>query len=169
LIGDKNAWVEGDGEGESLVALHKTIEAVGHDMERYRFNTAIARVMELLNVLQRAEHRGKGALQKMVILLSPFAPHFAEEMWSWLGGKDSVTVAPYPTHDDALLVEDQVEIAIQLLGKVKTRVKVASGLSPDDQATAVLELAEVKEKLEGFQIIKTISVPGRLVNFVVKK
>jgi leucyl-tRNA synthetase len=169
LIGDESAWIEGDGEGESLVALHKTIQAVSQDMERYRFNTAIARVMELLNVLQKSDQRGKGALKKMVVLLSPFAPHFAEEMWSWLRGEGSVTMVPYPTYDEALLVEDQIEIAVQLLGKVKARVKVASGLNPDDQAAAVLALPEIQEKLMGFQILKTISVPGRLVNFVVKK
>jgi leucyl-tRNA synthetase len=168
LIGEKEKWVEGDGEGPALVALHKTIESVTVDMERYQFNTAIARVMELLNVLQKSEQRGKGALEKMVILLSPMAPHFAEEMWRWLGNSSAVVNEPFPTFDPKLLVEDVVEIAIQILGKVKTRVKVPSGLSSKDQEAFVLGLDEVAQKLEGSDLIKTISVPGRLVNFVVK-
>jgi leucyl-tRNA synthetase len=169
LISDESAWVEGDGEGPTLVALHKTIEAVSQDMERYRFNTAIARMMELLNALQKSETRGKGALLKLVVMLSPFAPHFSEEMWHMLGGEGSVTEAPYPVHDSKYLVEDQVEIAVQILGKVKARVKVKAGLSADEQAESVMAMSEVQDKLAGGDVVKTISVPGRLVNFVVKK
>ena len=169
LVAEKEAWVEGDGEGESLAALHKTIHAVSTDMERYRFNTAIARMMELLNVLQKCETRGTGALKKLVVMMSPFIPHFAEEMWSWLGGESSVLRQPFPEHDEALLVEESVEIVVQVLGKIKARVKVPSGLSPDAQAEAVAAMDEVKDKIEGLQVIKTISVPGRLVNFVVRK
>jgi len=169
VVCEKEAWVEGDGEGESLKALHRTIHAVGNDMERYRFNTAIARMMEFLNVLQKSPSRGKGALGKLMILLSPLAPHFAEEMWSVLGNKKSILLQPYPACDEKHLQEDEVEVAIQILGKVKTRVKVPAGLDAKAQGEVVLLMPEVKEKLEGLEVIKTISVPGSLVNFVVKK
>jgi leucyl-tRNA synthetase len=166
LIAEKEFWVEGDGEGDALVALHKTIEAVSSDMERYRFNTAIARLMELLNAFQKTERRGKAALGKMVVMLSPFAPHFAEEMWHWLGHKDSVLLQPYPCFDPKLLVADEVEIAFQISGKVKGRVNVAAGLDADQQSEAVLAMAEVQAKLAGAKVLKVISVPGRLVNVV---
>ena len=166
LIAEKEAWVEGDGEGEALIALHKTIESVSSDMERNRFNTAIARLMELLNAFQKAEHRGKSALGKMVIMLSPFAPHFAEEMWHWLGYEDSVLLQPYPQHNPKLLVADQVEIAFQVSGKVKGRVFVPVGLDAEAQGQLVLAMEDVQYKLAGAKVLKVISVPGRLVNVV---
>lgn len=169
VVSEKEKWIEGDGEGESLKALHKTIHAVSHDMERYRFNTAIARMMEFLNVLQKAEKRGRGALEKMMILLSPMAPHYAEEMWSFLGHQHSILRQPYPEYLEEHLQEEEVEIAIQILGKVKARVKVPAGMDANAQGDAALAMLEVQEKLEGMEVIKTISVPGRLVNFVVKK
>ena len=166
MIAEKEAWVEGDGEGEVLIALHKTIEAVGADMERYRFNTAIARLMEMLNAFQKAEKRGRSALGKFVVMLSPFAPHFAEEMWHWLGHEDSVLLQPYPQHNPELLVADQVEIAFQILGKVKGRVFVPMGLEAEAQGNLVLAMEEVQYKLAGAKVVKVISVPGRLVNVV---
>jgi leucyl-tRNA synthetase len=168
VISERDKWEDGDGQGAALVALHKTIKAVTTDMERYQFNTAIARVMELLNVMQKSDKRGKLALGKMVILLSPMAPHFAEEMWRWLGNEDTVVNQPFPSFDPKLLVEDRVEIAIQISGKVKTRVNVASGLSSKEQEDCVLAMDEVVQKLAGGTVVKTISVPGRLVNFVVR-
>jgi leucyl-tRNA synthetase len=161
--------IEGDGEGEALVALHKCIKAVSIDMERYRFNTAMARIMELLNALQKTENPGLGALKKLVVMLSPFAPHFSEEMWARLGEKKSVLKVPYPEYDEKYLVEDEVEIVFQILGKVKGRIKVPSGLSKDEQQSLVEKNSEVQDKLDGMQVIKVISVPGKLVNFVVKK
>ena len=169
VVMDKESWVEGEGDGEALKSLHRTIHAVSQDMERYRFNTAIARLMEHLNVLQKTEKRGKDALGKLMIMMSPLAPHYAEEMWSYLGNKTSILQQPYPDYAEEHLQEDEVELAIQVLGKVKARVKVAAGLDAKAQAEAVMEMPEVADKLEGLEVIKTISVPGRLVNFVVKK
>ncbi len=169
LIAEREKWVDGDGEGDSLVALHKCIKAVSADMERYRFNTAIARIMELLNVLQKAERLGVGALKKMVLMLSPFAPHFSEEMWQKLGESGSVMKVAYPEFNEKYLVEDEVEIVFQILGKVKARIKVPSGISKDEQQAIVEANEEVKSKLDGAQVIKVISVPGKLVNFVIKK
>ena len=169
VVSEKDSWVEGDGDGKSLKALHRTIHAVGQDMERYRFNTAIARMMEFLNVLQRTDSRGKGALGKFMIMLSPLAPHYAEEMWSFLGNDGSILTEPYPEYSEEHLQEDEVEIAIQILGKVKARVNVAAGLDANAQGEAVHGMSEVQELLKGVEVVKTISVPGRLVNFVVKK
>ncbi|MBF0197692.1 MAG: leucine--tRNA ligase [Planctomycetes bacterium] len=169
LIYEKEKWINGDGEGDALVALHKTIKIVLGDMERYRFNTAIARMMELLNALQKADKRGKGALEKLLIMLSPFAPHFCEEMWQLLGNEGSVTRASYPNFEEKYLVEDEVEIAVQILGKLKLRVNVAAGLNPQEQQDVVLAMPSVQEKLAGANIKKVISVPGRLINFVIAK
>lgn len=169
LFEESDKWVEGEGSAVALSNLHKTIQAVSQDMERFRFNTAIARIMELLNVLQKEDQRPKVALEKMLIMLSPFAPHFTEEMWQWLGKTGSISREAWPDFDEKLVVDDSVEIAIQISGKVKCRVEVPAGLSPSDQEKAVLEMKEVSEKLNDLNVIKTISVPGRLVNFVVKK
>jgi len=169
LIAEDKKWIDGDGEGESLYALHKCIKAVSMDMERYRFNTAIARIMELLNALQKSEKLGKGALKKLVLMLSPFAPHFSEEMWQRLGEKESILKVPYPTFNEAYLVEDEIEIVVQILGKVKARMTVPSGISNQEQQALVEANDEVQDKLAGLRVMKVISIPGKLVNFVVSQ
>lgn len=169
LFHESGNWIDGEGSSEASIALHKTIKSVTHDMERYRFNTAIARLMELLNVLQKQDQLGKESLKKFLIMLSPLAPHFAEEMWHFLGEDSFVVSAAYPEWDETLLVTDQVEIAIQILGKVKARVNVAAGLDAKAQKEVVMSLPEIQDKIKGLNVVKVISVPGRLVNFVVKK
>jgi leucyl-tRNA synthetase len=148
--------------------LHKTIAAVTRDIERLEFNTAIARMMEFTNFFTKQEVRPREAMEKLVLILSPFAPHLTEELWEILGHKKTLAYEPWPKTDDRWLREDTIEVPVQVNGKLRGKVSVPAG---SDQA--VLEAAaradeKVAEQLAGKTVVKTIVVPGRLVNFVVK-
>lgn len=153
---------------EQTRVLHQTIKAVTHDIEKLSFNTAIARMMEFANFFTKQKQRPKDCLAPFVLLLSPFAPHIAEELWSVLGNEDTLAYEPWPEFDEALTVESTVEIPVQILGKIKARLKVPRGTSKDDLEQLALADEKVAELLDGKQIIKTIVVPDRLVNFVAK-
>ena len=148
--------------------LHKTIQAVTEDLDQMAFNTAIARMMEFTNFFTKEKSRPKSAMEPFVLLLSPFAPHMAEEVWSALGHEGTLALAPWPKFDESLIKEDTIEIPVQIQGKVRTRVQV-----PADADKAALEEAarsdpRIVELLADKTIVKTIVVPGRMVNFVVK-
>jgi leucyl-tRNA synthetase len=148
--------------------LHKTIQAVTRDIEQMSFNTAIARMMEFTNYFFKAPQRPKAVMEQFVQLLSPYAPHLAEELWQHLGHAQSLAYEPWPQYDEALLKDDTIEIPVQINGKLRGRIVVAAGA---DQA--ILEAAaradeKIAELLAGKTIVKTIIVPGKMVNFVVK-
>lgn len=154
---------------EVLIALNKTVQTVTQDMERYRFNTAIAHLMELLNVLQKQSAISRETLNAYLLMLSPFAPHFCEAMWQRLNPAAGVSMcrAAYPVHDEALCQDDEVEIVVQLNGKIKLRRNIPAGLDADAQSARVLKWPEVEQWLEGKTPRKVIAVPGRLVNIIV--
>jgi leucyl-tRNA synthetase len=148
--------------------LHRTIEAVTSDVDKLKFNTAIARMIEFTNHFTKLSERPKEVLEKFVLLLSPFAPHMAEELWLALGHNDTLAHAAWPKFDPALAREDTIEIPVQVNGKVRSKVAVAA-----DADKVVLEATaradqRVAELLSGKEIVKTVVVPGRLVNFVIK-
>ncbi|MDO8349302.1 MAG: class I tRNA ligase family protein, partial [Planctomycetota bacterium] len=147
--------------------LHRTIQKVDGDIERLAFNTAIAAMMIFVNEATKAMDRlSRSQMLRYTQLLQPFAPHLAEELWQRLGGQGLLAKAPWPAVDKAMLVDDEVEIAVQVLGKVRARAMVATGAS-NDVALAAARLAAASW-LDGKQIVKEIVVPGKLVNFVVK-
>uniref|UniRef100_A0A7C2PG79 Leucine--tRNA ligase n=1 Tax=Schlesneria paludicola TaxID=360056 RepID=A0A7C2PG79_9PLAN len=153
---------------EQLRTLHRTIKAVTEDIERLGFNTAISRMMEFTNEFTSQEVRPKAVLEPFVLLLSPFAPHLAEELWRLLGHADTLAYEPWPTFDPALLVESTIEVPVQVNGKVRGKVTV-----PKDADQAAVEAAAkahdtVAANLAGKTIAKAIYVPGKLLNFVVK-
>jgi leucyl-tRNA synthetase len=148
--------------------LHQTIRAVTDDIRNLAFNTAISRMMEFTNYFTTASERPREALEKFVLLLSPFAPHIAEELWQALGHAESLTHEPWPEFDVSLAKEDSVEVPVQIDGKVRSKVVV-----PTDADAAALEAAaladeRVAELIKGKQVVKLIVVPGRLVNIVIK-
>ncbi|MEN6404995.1 MAG: leucine--tRNA ligase [Thermoguttaceae bacterium] len=148
--------------------LHKTIKNVTHDIEQMSFNTAIAKMMEFTNFFLKEERRPRAAMEKFSLLLAPFAPHIAEELWETLGHQGGLTYQPWPTFDEAAIKEDTVEVPIQINGKLRGRIVV-----PADSDRAALESAaradaKVAELLAGKTVVKAIAVPGRMVNFVVK-
>ncbi len=148
--------------------LHRTIRKVGEDIEKLSFNTAISALMMLVNELFSIEAPPRRAIETLVLLLHPLAPHLGEELWSRLGNTESVQRAPWPTFDPALCEEPEVEIPIQVNGKVRGRVKVPSGA---DQALVVeraMADENVKKHLEGKELIKQQYVAGRILTLVVK-
>ena len=159
---------EGDNYRKELESeIHRTIKKVSEDIEGLKFNTAIAALMSLLNRFYSLGAVTKGELKAFLILLNPFAPHITEEMYSdVIGGIASEQ--SWCKYDEALCVEDAVEVAVQINGKVKARMSVAAELDKDALVQAALENGEVKKLIEGKQIVKSIGVPGKLVNIVVK-
>ena len=151
-----------------LRVLHKTIQAVTEDIEALGFNTAISRMMEFVNEFSSLEVRPKSILEPFILLVSPLAPHLAEELWHLLGHTQTLAYEPWPTFDPALLVESEVEIPVQVNGKLRGRIKLPTGA---DQATATAAATadpNVAQHLTDKTIVKTIFVADKMLNFVVK-
>ena len=153
---------------EQLRKLHRTIRAVTDDIDRLSFNTAISRMMEFTNFMSEQTVRPQRMLESFVLLLSPFAPHIAEELWAVLGHTTTLAYEPWPEADPALLVEDTVEVPIQVSGKLRGKIVVPAGLDAAALQAAAEADAQVRRHLEGKTVVKVVCVPGRLVNFVVK-
>jgi leucyl-tRNA synthetase len=153
--------------------LHQTIKRVSDDFQgRWHFNTSIAAIMELVNDLYLAEGLPKSLLAEvqrdLVLLLAPFAPYLAHELWEMLGEKGSLLKAPWPKYDPALAKEDEIEIPVQVNGKLRSVVVVPAGSSEGVILEAALADAKIKALIGGKQIVKKIVVPGKLVNIVVR-
>lgn len=148
--------------------LHKTIKAVTRDIESLSFNTAIARMMEFVNFFTKETLRPRAVIEPFILLLSPFAPHIAEELWKQMGHATSLAYEPWPQFDEALTVDQTVEIPVQIKGKVRAKIQVPAGLNKDELEAAALADPKVKELINDKQLLKSIIVPGRLVNFVIK-
>ncbi len=148
--------------------LHKTIAAVTDDLDHLDFNTAIARMMEFTNFFTKETVRPREAMEKIVLLLSPLAPHMAEELWEALGHKKSLAYEPWPKVDQRWLKEDTVEVPVQVNGKLRGKITVAAGANQQSIEAAARADAKIADLLAGKTIVKVVVVPGRLVNFVVK-
>jgi leucyl-tRNA synthetase len=168
-LGDSVQNVEPD--KETLRQLHRTIKKVTEDLEATpipRFNTAIAAMMEFTNYLTKLTVRPRSVLEKFVLILSPFAPHLGEELWHALG-TDSLAYEPWPGYDEALTKEDEIEVPVQINGKLRARLMVPVEVASDKVKLEAAALADekVKSQLQGKQIKKMIVVPGKLVNIVI--
>jgi leucyl-tRNA synthetase len=148
--------------------LHCTIKAVSQDYESMGFNTAIARLMEFVNFFTKEKTRPKSALESFVLLLSPMAPHIAEELWQILGHDSTLAYEPWPEFDEALTRSSEVEVPLQINGKVKAKVQVAADADKATLEAAARAHPKIAELVGGKSIVKAIVVPGRMVNFVVK-
>ncbi len=155
-------------EGALLRLTHKTIRKVGEDIEAMRFNTAISAMMVLNNELYGLEAPPRASVEALVLLLHPFAPHLAEELWSRLGHAPSIQAAPWPSFDPALCEEDEIEIPVQVNGKVRGRVRLAKDAAEDAALAAACADESVAKHIEGKQLVKTIYVAGRILTLVVK-
>ena len=158
--------------------LHRAIAKVGADIERLAFNTAIAAMFELKNVAQAVEKRAKGApvltkdqMSRLVRIVAPFAPHLAEEIWHKLGNTtegESISTAAWPSYDEKMLVDDEVEIPVQINGKLVGRVTVAKDADEGITKAAAMAEEKVAARVEAGKLVKTIYVPGRMLNLIVK-
>jgi leucyl-tRNA synthetase len=156
------------GLGQSVERkLHQTIKKVGADTESLDYNTAIAAMMEYVNELREQGARSREHLEPLVIMLAPYAPHFAEELWGLLGHATSVFAAQWPAHNEGLATSGDVEIAVQVNGKLRSRLTVPRGMAQDDVVARVLADEAVKKFVDGQKVKKVIYVQDRLVNLVV--
>jgi leucyl-tRNA synthetase len=147
--------------------LHHTIKRVTDDMERLSFNTAIAALIELNNQLVQRQSVPRGVARTMTLLLSPMAPHLAEELWGLLGHEQSLAFEAWPEHDPAKLVSESIEYPVQVNGKVRGRVTVAADADEDTIREAALGDEKIRPHVEGKTVRKFIVVKGKLVNVVV--
>ncbi|MEO0629854.1 MAG: class I tRNA ligase family protein, partial [Planctomycetota bacterium] len=146
--------------------LHRTIAKVGDDIERLSFNTAIAAMIEFVNAAGKTG-LSKDQADRFIRMLAPFAPHIAEEIRRVkLGIAGSIAHADWPAVDEAMLTDDEIEIPVQLMGKVKARLKMPAGADKDTMQAIALESPEIKQLLEGKTVRKVIVVPGQIVNIV---
>ena len=148
--------------------MHKTVKKVTEDIERMKFNTAIATLMALVNDVYKKGSITRGEMRTFLLLLNPTAPHITEEMWERAGFEGCLNEASWPTYDEAKTVDDVVEIVAQINGKVKDRIMISANLSKEEMEQAVLENDTVKKLIDGKTIVKVICVPGKLVNIVVR-
>jgi leucyl-tRNA synthetase len=148
--------------------LHRTIAAVTGDIASMSFNTAIARMMELVNFFTKETVRPKSAMERFVLILSPYAPHLAEELWRLLGHEQTLAYEPWPAFDPELLKDADVEIAVQILGKLRHRLTIPADADKDQIEALARADKKVQELIGEKQIVKVVVAPGRLINFVVK-
>jgi leucyl-tRNA synthetase len=160
--------VDKGGDEGMVKMLHKSIKAVTHDIDHMLFNTAISRLMEFVNAGYKVEAIDRSVVETFVLILSPFAPHLAEELWELLGHETTLAYAPWPKHDENQLVEDTIELPVQVSGKLRGRVRVPADAGKDAVLAAAKDDPAVARYLEGKNIVKEVYVPGRLVNLVVK-
>ena len=147
--------------------LHQTIKGVTEDIERFSFNTAIAKIMELLNELQGKQIDIKTS-EIVLLLLSPFAPHIAEELWKYLGNKESILKKEWPVFDPELIKESEIEIPIQVNGKLKDKMTIAVNLPEEEVKEKALQTEKIKQLISGKEIVKTIFANKKLINIVVR-
>lgn len=159
--------------------IHNTIKRVSSDIsERFNFNTAISAIMELVNSMYQYKDKVdynsqnlsliKEGIDALIIMLCPFAPHITEELWQLVGHSESVHERVWPTYDENAIIKDEVEIVIQINGKVRERINVPTSADSEELKNIALKNEKVSEILEGKNIVKFIAVPGKLVNIVIK-
>ena len=154
---------------ESLKSIHKLIKKVSDDMEEMSYNTSVAAFMIAVNELSQQKCNNREVLEKLVVLLTPFAPFMACELWQLLGHETVAFDAQWPTYDEAYLKEDTVTLSVSFNGKTRFTLDFPADASKEEIEKAALEAEQSKKYLEGFQVVKVIVVPGRIVNIVLKK
>ncbi|MDQ0254957.1 leucyl-tRNA synthetase [Evansella vedderi] len=160
------AIVDEEGSKEMTRAYHQTVKKVTEDFEGLRFNTGISQMMVFVNEAYKQEKLSKSQLEGFVKLLSPVAPHVSEELWNKLGNEDTIAYEVWPVYDESLLVENEVEIVVQVNGKLRGKLVIAKDASREEMVQKAKEVEKVKEEIEGKTVRKVIAVPGKLVNIV---
>ena len=155
-------------DDDQLRLLHLTIKSVTEDIEKLSFNTAISRLMEFTNAVGQSDPRPTALMEPFILLLSPFAPHISEELWNLLGHESSLAYEPWPEWDEARLMTATLDIPVQVNGKLRGKVTVASDADPETIQDAAESDEGVARHLDGKTLVKAIVIPGRMVNFVVK-
>ena len=148
--------------------LNNTIKCINEDIERFSFNTCIARIMEYVNSLSKLDKIPRYYIEKLLLVLAPFAPHISEELWNKIGNEFSIHNQSYPEIDTNIKEDENIEVVVQINGKVRGKVTVPSDISEEDIKVKVREIENVKKYLEGSTIVKEIYIPKKLVSIVIK-
>ncbi|MBO4323024.1 MAG: leucine--tRNA ligase [Clostridia bacterium] len=171
----EDEYKPGKAEKELLYSEAYTVKSVDRDMNGFSFNTAIARLMEFVTAIYkydgiegRYESLVLKAVDTLILLLAPCAPHFAEELWAMRGNKKSVFLQAYPVADESALVKDEVELAVQINSKVKSKIVVSSSSTDEEIKAEALNNETIARLLDGKEVVKTIVVKGRIINLIVK-
>ena len=154
------------GDEATLRLLHQTIKKVGDDIETFGFNTAISAMMIFVNHLGKQSVRPKSAIEKFVLILSPFAPHIAEELWERLGHNNSLAYEPWPVYDKELAKEKEIELAVQVNGKIKDRIVVSADADEEQIKSKALSCEKVAAAIGGKPIKKIIVIKPRIVSII---
>lgn len=158
-----------DKENKNLEKVyHQTIKKVTNDYETLNFNTAISQMMIFINAVYKEGYLPTEYATGFVKILSPICPHLGEELWQMLGHNNTIAYEPWPTYDESKTIDDTIEIAVQVNGKVRDTVKVSKEISKEDLEKEALSSEIIKKWLEGKEIVKIITIPGRIVNIVIR-
>jgi leucyl-tRNA synthetase len=161
--------IEGDDYRDALKTnFHKTIKKVSEDIEGLKFNTAIATMMALLNDITATKSINKAEFKTLLILLNPFAPHITEELYQIVGFDGVLNEQQWVTYDEALCIDQTVEIVVQVNGKIKTKLTIPVGAEKDEVLAMAKADEKVQDSIQGKNVLKEIYVPNKLVNFVAK-
>lgn len=170
LVDDNNQMtsklVDSDRTGKLEKVYHQTVKKVTENYEDLKFNTAISQLMVFINDCYKAEELPKDFIEGFVKLLSPVAPHITEELWALLGHNESISYETWPAFDEAKLVDDEIEIVVQINGKVKTKLMVPTDTTREQLQEIAMGEESIKEQIDGKTVRKVIAVPGKLVNIV---
>ncbi len=165
----QNILVDGDSYSKELeTALHKTIKKVTDDYNRMKFNTGIAALMAFINDVMKVEKINKAEFKTFITLLNPVAPHITEELWQIAGFEGMLSQTKWPEYDEEKTVDDEVEVVVQINGKIRDKMMISAELSPQQMQEAALESEKIKELIDGKQVVKVIAIPKKLINIVVK-
>ena len=167
-MGDEKQITDDKAPAEIMKSLHKTIKKVTEDTATLNFNTAISQMMVYINDLSKLETLPREAWEPFVLMLAPYAPHLAEELWAKAGNKPSVANVSWPKYIEAMTLDDEIQIVCQINGKVRAKLMLPRDASKEDIIAAAKTNDNVMKYLENAQIVKEIVVPGKLVSFVVK-
>jgi leucyl-tRNA synthetase len=159
---------DSEATADNMKTLHKLIKKVTADIEEFSYNTSISAFMVAVNELSSQKCRSKQVLSVLPVLIAPFAPHIAEELWEALGNSTSVCDAQWPAFDEKYLIESTVKLGVQFNGKVRFAMDFPADATPDQMVQMATSAPDAQKHLEGMQIVKTIAIPGRIVNIVVK-
>jgi len=159
---------DSEATADNMKTLHKLIKKVTSDIEEFSYNTSVSAFMVAVNELSSQKCRSKQALSVLPVLIAPFAPHIAEELWEALGNSTSVCDAQWPAFDEKYLVESTMKLGVQFNGKVRFAMDFPADATPDKMVQMATSAPDAQKHLEGMQIVKTIAIPGRIVNIVVK-
>jgi leucyl-tRNA synthetase len=166
VIDESGSIKDIDADEETQRLLHQTIKKVTGDIENFRFNTAISQMMIFVNHLGKLETKPKKVIEKFLLVLAPFSPHIAEELWARSGNKNTLAYEKWPTYDENLAKEKEIELAVQVLGKIKDKIVVSTDADDEEIKQKALACEKVASAIAGKEIKKIIVIKSRLVNIV---